>query len=242
MSSTSIATTSSSSSRLQNASQQDAAAADESCENQQSLLVLASMKCSFDILHTLIQQINFDPSGASSKHLLLPPELSKHVAKFLTVRNVIHKEVEVVGASSKHRSSSNNLSDCLVDTENNWWISGAETMPAKGKGREYVEFRLCPRNLLRRLTSVHIRIPPLPQGPLSVREFRLEVVGEGGWWQKFPDIHVVDNRSGMQQFYIGINIDASLVRVVCLSNQISQYVEELPTSLTSVGFYAVRFE
>lgn len=207
---------------------------DGSCENPQSVLVLASMECSFDSLQELIQQVNFDPSG-TSKHL--PPELSKHVANFLTVQKVVRDEVEAVGSSSMDMP--HQLADCLIDDEDSWWMSGAGTMPG-GRGAEYVEFRLCRRQILRRVTAVQLRIPPLPMGPLSVREFRVDVADEWGLWRQLPGIHLVDNRAGMQQFEIG-NIDAHSVRVVCLSNQISTYLGGDTLSYGSVGYYAVKF-
>ena len=209
---------------------------DMSCEQEQPL-VLASMECSFDSLQEIVQRVNFDPSG-TAKHL--PPELSKHVSKFLTVRRAVRDEVEAVTASSMDMAP-HKLADCLVDNEESWWMSALGTMPG-GRGEEYVEFRLSKIPVLRRVIAVSVRIPPLPQGPLSVREFRVDVADEVGLWRQLPGVHSVDNRTGMQRFPIG-DVDAHSVRVVCLSSQISTYIGEDPDhNFERVGFYAVQFE
>lgn len=209
---------------------------DVSSEMTDEPLVLASMNCTYSQLQNLVQKINFDQSG-TAKHL--PPELSCHVANFLTLRKVVRGEVEAVEASSV--DSPHSLSECLVDNEDSWWMSAFGTMPG-GRGDEYVEFRLCKRHVLRRVVGVHVRIPPLPLGPLSVREFRVDVADEEGIWRQLPAIFPVDNRSGMQRFPLG-DVDAHSVRIVCLSNQISPYLDaESPILHERVGFYAVQFD
>ena len=207
-----------------------------SCEQEQPL-VLASMKCSFDSLQKLVQRVNFDPSG-TVKHL--PPELSKYVAKFLTVRRVVRDDVEAVAASSMDMAP-HTLADCLVDNEESWFMSAAGTMP-RGRGDEYVEFRLSKRPVLRRVIGVSVRIPPLPLGPLSVRDFRVDVADEWGIWRQLPGVYSADNRAGMQRFLIG-DVDAHSVRVVCISNQISTFMgEESDPNFERVGFYAVQLD
>lgn len=203
-------------------------------------LVLATMNCTFSQLQKMVQQIKFYPPAGTAKHL--PSELSTYVSNFLTVKKVMHDEVEAVAASSE--DSPHKLAECLVDNDESWWMSRHGSMPA-GRGGEYVEFRLAKRPVLRRLVAVHIRIPPLPQGPLSVREFRVDVADEEGHWRQLPTIFVVDNREGMQRFPLGgDDIDAHSVRIVCLSNQICEYLittasRHIPEM---VGFYAVRLE
>lgn len=52
----------------------------------------------------------------------------------------------------------------------------------------------------------------------------------------------MENISGMQRFPIG-DADATSIPVVCLSNQISAYLDgSYPSEMERVGYYAVRFE
>ena len=112
-----------------------------------------------------------------------------------------------------------------------------------GRGDEYVEVRLAKANTMRRIQSVSMSIPPLPVGPLSVREFRVDIANERGDWKQLPFRFQVENVSGMQRFPIG-NVDATSVRVVCLSNQISVFLDamESPNDMERVGFYAIKVE
>ena len=203
--------------------------------------VLASMKASFDELRGLIRLIDFSENNRDieqSKHL--PAELSSYVANFLTVKRCDHSEAEAVAASSM--DSMFKLERCMVDDQDSWWLSGFGSMP-RGRGDEYVEVRLSKTNSLRRVQSVSMSIPPLPVGPLSVREFRLEVANQQGDWTQLPFEFQVQNESGMQRFPIG-NVDATSIRVVCLSNQISPFLDsmESPNDMERVGFYAIKFE
>lgn len=209
--------------------------------------MLVEMKCSYSRLQLHIQKINFNATTntatatTTKSPLYLPSELARHVANFLTVERVQKDQVEAVTASSHDKA--HKLSDCLQDNETTWWISGFGSMPG-GQGEEYVELRLCSqRPILRRLRAVCVRIPPLPMGPLSVREFRVDVSDGKGTWRQLPFQFSVDNRTGMQRFALG-EVDAHSVRIVCLSNQISAYLEsmESPHSMERVGFYAVQFE
>ena len=219
---------------------------DQTTENEP--LVLSCMNCSFTQLRSVIQEINFASRTTAAaaiatqprQQLFLPLELSGYVATFFTVPRVVPSQVEAVAASSL--DATHKLTGCLVNDEDSWWLSGFGTMPG-GRGDEYVEFRLCPRPLLRRVVAVFVRIPPLPLGPLSVREFRVEVSDENLTWRNLPEVYSVDNRTGLQRFPIG-NIDAYCIRIVCLSNQISQFLEamESPHRMERVGFYAVQFE
>ena len=149
-------------------------------------LVLASMKTSFMDLHDLIGQIDFfSASGGprSKSSCCLPAEICSHVANFLTVQRCVHSEVEAVSATSM--DSIYKLEGCLVDDEDSWWLSSFGSMPG-GRGDEYVEVRLAKANTMRRIQSVSMSIPPLPVGPLSVREFRVDIANERGDWKQLP--------------------------------------------------------
>lgn len=199
------------------------------------------MKTSFRELQDLIRKVDFsgrDRTSKQSNHL--PSELCAQVANFLTVQRCVHSEAEATSASSM--DSVYKLEGCLLDDENSWWLSGPASMPG-GKGSEYVEVRLTKKCTIRRVQSVSMRIPPLSVGPLSVREFRVDIANEIGEWLQLPFIFPVENRRGLQRFHIG-DVDATSIRVVCLSNQISAFADPmiLPSDMERVGFYAIKVE
>jgi hypothetical protein len=129
----------------------------------------------------------------------------------------------------------------------------------RGRGFEYVELSVGQK--LRRLTAVFLKIPPLPQGPLSVREFRIEapssnsttaiIDGELTEWTAVSQVFTVDNRTGFQRFVLSDPVDLSQMRLVCLSNQIDPYVnvedevvasDHVPRRFECVGFFSLRLE
>jgi hypothetical protein len=262
-------------------------------------LLIASMRNSFtyESLAFMIRQINFDSAASKSASALpqsapassegaptkddapaarerrksLTPELMRRVAGYLTVRPVQQSDVRVIGCSSHDRRHP--LESCLTPADSTWWISGPQTM-IHGRGREYVEFQICPaggHESCRRLSSFSLRIPPLPMGPLSVREFELQCRVErfhaaGGATNvstssfsyrtlALTTPSAVQNVSGWQDFFLQEPADVSVVRIVCLSNQISRFMEDaananstsgpiLPlvaTPFDQVGFYSIRF-
>lgn len=111
--------------------------------------------------------VTVNDTHEATRHWRLPGEISHRIVDYLVVEGVQHEQVQVIGCSST--DGSHPLPTCLSPDEDTWWISAANTMP-EGKGHEYVEFRLHPSTLCR-LTCVSIKIPPLPAGPLSVRDF-----------------------------------------------------------------------
>lgn len=263
-------------------------------------LLIVSMRQSFtyESLAFMIRRINFDsaaktissstkpcasssdvapasaPADASAgreRRKSLTPELMRRVAGYLTVRPVQQHDVRVLGCSSHDRRHP--IESCLAPNDSTWWISGPQTM-IKGRGREYVEFQLCPaggNESCRRLSSFSLRIPPLPMGPLSVREFELQcrverfaertTVTKGGKSTSsfayrtlsLTTPSAVQNVSGWQDFFLEEPADVSIVRIVCLSNQISRFMEDAANSTTGpilpmvatpfdqVGFYSIRF-
>jgi hypothetical protein len=258
----------------------------------------------YESLAFMIRQINFDnetqhtpppcastsegdasdPRVPQSQRKSLTPELMRRVAGYLTVRPVQQADVRVVGCSS--HDGRHPIESCLTASDSTWWISAPQTM-IHGRGREYVEFHLCPpsggeghrRESCRRLASFSLRIPPLPMGPLSVREFelqsRIEQFHSGGdasskssskassssssfAYRTLPlaTPSSVQNVSGWQDFFLEEPADVSVVRIVCLSNQISRFMEEAAANNNSnsgpilplvsspfdqVGFYSIRF-
>jgi hypothetical protein len=221
-------------------------------------LLVANAKFSYSEMLALLETLDFHVgSKQHNKQCVLPPELAKQVIQFLIIQRVDSDTVEVVGCSSHDKVHS--LQACLSDDENTWWISGEHTMP-RGRGCEYLELSVGPK--LRRLTAVSIKIPPLPQGPLSVREFRIEapsttssstsIDGESTEWTAVSPVFTVANRTGYQRFMLSDPVlDVSHIRLVCLTNQIDPYVnvedevmasDHVPRRFECVGFFSVRLE
>jgi len=193
---------------------------------------------------------DFDDPRSSSSPKVLPPELASRVISYLIVEPVQMTQVRPK-CSSTH-DGIHPLMESLTDSENTWWLSRPGTMPG-GKGREYIQYSLTTASTLCRLRRVSIKIPPIPVGPLSVREFYLETFGmERGWFRISPN-YLVENRHDWQTFeLIDGGCDVSEVRVVCTRNQVAEYLEDMATMsrlwtgdiqrFASVGFFSIRFE
>lgn len=199
-----------------------------------------------DMLYTL----DFDDK-AKEVPKVLPLELAARVVSFLTVEPAQPNRVRPI-CSSTH-DGVHPLSESLSESETTWWLAHQGSMP-QGKGRQYIQYSLS--HTLCRLRRVVLKIPPLPLGPLSVREFYLETFRVERGWFKISPTYLVENREGWQAFNLpndGCDVDE--VRVVCLSNQMAEYLEDLDTSVVrsrglfadiqrfaSVGFFSIRFE
>lgn len=215
-------------------------------------LVVLELGFSYGELCGLTQQI----SQATS--IEVPLEIIDKISSFFVVERVNSSSVQVVRASSSNEQHP--LSAALDPSESNWWISGPDSMPG-GRGREFVEFQLSTK--ICRLQQFSIQIPPLPMGPLSVRQLRLEKYQPpqhedehphppGNPWIPISPIWTVENKTGWQTFTLDPPVDVQLVRVLCLSNQISMIIEQMENAnlveedpmnlhLWSVGFYCVKF-
>jgi hypothetical protein len=247
----------------------------EGCNRGEPLLASDMKAFSYDSLALIVRQINLAPTGSEPEgtpdgarsnqrgqqtpRLRLTPELTRRVLGFLAVRAARHCDVTVAGCSS--HDGRHPLASCLSPDETTWWISAPRTMN-RGRGREHVDFLLCPgeSESARRLSSVSIRIPPLPRGPLSVRDLelrlRIERRGDDGtpFYLYQPvalSSNSVRNEPGWQRFRLIEPVDAKVVRLVCLNNQISRFMGDegseplLPTVVSpfdQVGFFSIRFE
>jgi len=200
-------------------------------------LLTADTHVSFSSLMSILSRANF---GGNSSRLILHADLVNKVVRYLTIEKVVPSEVTVLGCSSSDKSHP--ISECLSSDLTTWWISGPNSM-INGLGREFVEFQMGSQCELRRLSRVGVSIPPLPAGPLSVREFVLEApaVGKKGHWKAVSVVLSTRNVSGMQYFQLpppGIDVDR--VRFTCLSNHLSSFG---PTdTYRSVGFFTVKFD
>jgi hypothetical protein len=177
----------------------------------------------------------------------LPVELCERVAQCLTVERVSMDHAVAVSCSSHAKSTQQDapplsLSDCcLSEDETTWWISeeGLNVRP------QFVHIGLVgPGQSACRLQAVSIKIPPLPQGPMSVREFALQsYIGKATgfsvtetqeealanfqahrWQDLSRTPFTVANQTGFQRFELDEPADVSSVRVLCLSNQMQRCI------------------
>lgn len=211
-------------------------------QNESSaLLVVFEMGCSYDDLCRLISRLPMIRVNDKT----LPVEIIKHIANFFTIKPVIPEKVTAVKASST--DNRHDLQECLNPRKNTWWISSFGGM-TKGVGEEFVEFKLS--NTLCRLTSFKIEIPPLPSGPLSVRTLQLVCSNDDSLeeWKPASPVITVENRTGLQTFPLNPPVDTRSCRVVCLTNQISPFLEDFEedspftTQYEAVGYFCVKFE
>jgi hypothetical protein len=199
-------------------------------------LVLQAMGCSYQELCSSISRIPL------VREKTLPQEIICKVADFFTVERVVPANVTSVRASS--HDSRHDLQESLTMSKQTWWISAFGSMP-NGRGEQYVEFELSKKTC--RLCTFKIEIPPLPSGPLSVRTLRLDCMKADGTWRAVSPVWTVANRTGHQTFQLNPPVDARFCRVVCLTNQISQFLADdihddgLTHHYTCVGYFCVRF-
>jgi hypothetical protein len=223
-------------------------------------LIAKEMNCSYDHLIRLIRRLPV----VQQDDQILPNELIHKIARYFVVIPVQHKQVTAVRASSTVGRFP--LGAVLEDDDSTWWISAMGSMP-QGKGSEYMEFQLSP--VVRRLSAVSIKIPPLPVGPLSVRTFRIAIPDSTSSavsshlqpsttsWIHATDELTVENKTGYQRFELALGIDARSIRIVCTMNQISRFLGQNNEAaedennnnnnngvnqFDAVGFYSIKFE
>eukprot|EP00928_Gymnodinium_smaydae_P058017 TRINITY_DN41220_c0_g1_i1.p1 TRINITY_DN41220_c0_g1~~TRINITY_DN41220_c0_g1_i1.p1 ORF type:complete len:325 (-),score=26.79 TRINITY_DN41220_c0_g1_i1:215-1081(-) len=152
----------------------------------------------------------------------LTATLANQVVDFLQIQRVHANDVSMSGCSSRRGDFP--ISVALNAHEDEWWISDSGTMPG-GVGEEYLEISLGP--VPRRVSFVGMKIPPLPGGPLSVREFHiLAWRGEKGLqpndpagWQvvSAKPLRTLD-RGDLQEFALVPPCETKALRVVCTQN------------------------
>ncbi len=212
-------------------------------DGSEPLLLLKSVAFHFrshgKLLDFLLYELEFGRTADTDRKRRLNDDVAKHVASYLIVPRVIPASVRAVGCSST--DGSHPLAECLSLNQNTWWISDAESMPG-GRGAEYVEFQLS--STLCRLSRVGIQIPPLPHGPLSVREFVIHAF-DAGVWETISPTWTCENVSAVQHFaFDPPGVDVQFVRVVCLSNQYNELYNNRLASFNfdRVGFFTVTFD
>mmetsp|Transcript_59145 Transcript_59145/g.129551 ORF Transcript_59145/g.129551 Transcript_59145/m.129551 type:complete len:334 (+) Transcript_59145:48-1049(+) len=99
--------------------------------------------------------------------------LVEHVVSFLLVSGFDPDKLEVARASSDRGDY--DLSEALTRSTTTWWISGDGNFQA-GSGEEYLEFKV--GDVPTRVSVIGIKIPPMPAGPLSVRQLRVDALSD----------------------------------------------------------------
>jgi hypothetical protein len=171
------------------------------------------------------------------------------------------------------------LSDCLSDDDTTWWIS-KEGLDDR---YQYVDFRCVPTTTTTvnnnttttkplpsyplhrvRVRAVSLKIPPLPQGPMSLRGFVLQKSdhidssssststtastnnNNNIVWETISPLWTLESRSGWQRFVLQDTdgpIDVRYLRILCLSNQIAALNDRRFRGLPqAVGFSCIKFD
>jgi len=149
-----------------------------------------------------------------------PANVAELIADFFRIWPVDFSKVCVSGASSSRDDCP--LASVLNDVDDEWWISGVGSMP-RGIGCEYLEFSLGPRP--RQVSVVAVKIPPWPQGPLSVRHVHLLALRDDKPISH-PDAWAVASalpmetldQADLQEFALVPPLETRAVRLVCTLN------------------------
>jgi len=120
----------------------------------------------------------------------------------------------------------------LEPGEESCWISGRHR---RDGNPEWITYNLSPDKTLRRVDYVSMSIPVLPQGPLSVRNFKLEYSEDCINFKSHPD-HNYDTLdcNGLQEFAVIPPIEASKIKLVCCTNAALD-------SQLALGFWQIHF-
>merc|ERR1712203_209081 len=157
----------------------------------------------------------------------LPGSVVDGIVEGLRIQRVAAADISVAGCSTTR--SDFELDAVLDGQDDTWWISGPGTCQ-RGIGKEYLEFSF--GSTPRRVSFCGMKIPPLPQGPLSVRDFHLlalrnDAVPHSSSGRDFAEdawvpashkpMHTLD-RGDLQEFAIVPPVDTRAMRLVCTKN------------------------
>lgn len=170
--------------------------------------------------------------------------------EYLIVKPVQHEEIQISAVSSTS-DKDRPVEGLLSPSESSYWLSGNGTMP-NGIGKEWVEFMF---GGIRRVSFVAVRIPALPHGPCSVRNFYLEWIDiNDGTVRRSPqqnktklDTFETLNMGTLQVFRIPRPFDADRVRFVCTRNVQSYSMSHIPgghgrrVETDCVGMFQISF-
>jgi len=164
----------------------------------------------------------------------LQDDVAGVIAKFLMIKTVRRHDVEVLRSSST--AGVFPLQSVFDPSPTNWWISDAMTMET-GFGNEFLEFALSTKTDMRKMKFFSLRIPPTPQGPLSVRKFHFcWAREEEGPWLRHPRNFTTLDVQVLQEFVIDPPIEARFVRLHC-----TQCAGAPSPLANAVGLFEVRF-
>lgn len=171
----------------------------------------------------------------------LPEAVAEQVCSYLRVHWVHAQDVTVSGCSSTRGDFP--LQAVLGERRDEWWISAKGSMPG-GVGEEYLEFSFGQRP--RRISVVALRIPPLPRGPLSVRDFHLLALrpgldpsSESSWIAASPNPLQTLDRADLQELAVVPPVETTAIRLVCTRNAVAGFQSKLYTGC--VGLFQVSF-
>ena len=172
----------------------------------------------------------------------LPQGLGKYIASFLTISEMVYDNVKAIGCSSTSKQFE--ISEVLNTKENTWWISN-------GRCPQWVEFEIDNPTLLRQIC---IKIPALPYGPLSVRQFKISILKnkkKGNEKKEQDDEQDDDNDTNMfiQDDRILETLDTEKMQIFALDPPILLHhnkfrIECLTTAKPnqfSVGYFSIQF-
>lgn len=178
-----------------------------------------------------------------SKSARLSDDIACYISEFLQVAVVNSVVVTRCSSTAAHFP----LEAVLDDSRRTWWISSSDNIRGV-LGEEYLEFSFGPT--VRRVNYIGIRIPPLPQGPLSVREFHIMALSElvdpnsadallpESWRLCSQKPLITLDQADLQEFCMHPPIDAKMVRLVCTKNAAHDTVGPL---YNCVGLFSVFF-
>lgn len=217
-------------------------------ENLRSIDVAAPMQTS--IVGTIPQWAVLRLLGDHG--LGLPGSVVDGIVECLLIQRVVAADVSVAGCSTTR--SDFELDAVLDGRDDTWWISGPGSCH-RGVGEEYLEFSF--GSTPRRVSFCGMKVPPLPQGPLSVRDFHLLALrndavprssapdsrpefAEDAWVPaSHSPMHTLD-RGNLQEFAIVPPVDTRAIRLVCTKN--ASAASRRPGAMADcIGLFQVSF-
>lgn len=176
----------------------------------------------------------------------LPDIIAENISNRLTIPWV--SSVSIVGCSTNRGDFP--LSAILDDDDSTWWISEEFSMPS-GEGNEWLEFSF--GTTPRRVSFVGMKIPPLPFGPLSVRDFHLLALTEstpthlavdqqeGGTWAPASPVPLQTlDLANLQEYAIVPPVETTRLRLVCTRNAAADS-DQVGLMSNCIGLFQVAF-
>jgi len=139
-------------------------------------------------------------------------------------KNIDMSQVKVRASSTRGDFS---LQSVVEDDDSKWWISKPGSF-SRGRGEEYLEFEFASSSVAR---VMGISIPPMPYGPLSVREFSVEAYVNGNWQPVSSRLQTID-RAGLQEVAIQL-VKSRRLRLKCFASA---------APMDTVGLFQISFK